>query len=86
MKPDLKIEDGDLFVKTPKSRMSLLAICNAVYDPLRLVTSITIKLKIITLSVDDLGGWDSPFSNNLIKDWSSMLKEAISQDSLYFLW
>ncbi len=85
--PDLTLNDVDSFIKTPQSRRSLLAICNAVYDPLGLVTPFTIKLKILmkeTLSLDNPGDWDSPVSTSLIKEWASALKEAITQDSLYF--
>ena len=87
VKPDLTLDDVDIFIKTPQSRRSLLAICNAVYDPLGLATPFTKKLKRLmkqTLSVDNPGDWDSPVSGSLIKEWSSALKEAISQDSLYF--
>ena len=81
------LNDVDSFIKTPQSRRSLLAICNAVYDPLGLVTPFTIKLKILmkeTLSLDNPGDWDSPVSTSLVKEWASALKEAITQDSLYF--
>ena len=37
-----------------------------------------------TLSIDNPGDWDSPVSTTLIKEWATTLKEAISQDSLYF--
>ena len=85
--PDLTLADVDDFIKTPQSRRTLLAICNAVYDPLGLATPFTIKLKILmkeTLSLDNPGDWDSPVSTTLIKEWATTLKEAISQDSLYF--
>merc|ERR1712115_149285 len=68
-------------------RRSLLAICNAVYDPLGLVTLLTIKLKILmkeTLSLDNPGDWDSPVSTSLVQEWASALKEAITPDNLYF--
>ena len=45
--PDLTLDDVDSFIKTPQSRRSLLALCNAVYDPLGLATPFTIKLKIL---------------------------------------
>ena len=85
--PDLTLNDVDSFIKTPQSRRSLLAICNAVYDPLGLATPFTIKLKILmkeTLSLNNPGDWDSPVSTSLVKEWASALKEAITQDSLYF--
>ena len=85
--PDLTLNDVDSFIKTPQSRRSLLAICNAVYDPLGLATPFTIKLKILmkeTLSLDNPGDWDSPVSTSLVKEWASALKEAITQDNLYF--
>ena len=85
--PDLKIEDVDSFIKTPQTRRSLLALCNAVYNPLGLATPFTIKLKILmkeTLSLDNPGDWDSPVSTSLIKEWASAIKEGITQDSLYF--
>merc|ERR1712239_36836 len=85
--PDLTLNDVDSFIKTPQSRRSLLAICNAVYDPLGLVTPFTIKLKILmkeTLSLDNPGDWDSPVSTTLVKKWAFTLKEGITQDSLYF--
>ena len=47
VRPDLTLDDVDSFIKTPQSRRSLLALCNAVYDPLGLVTPFTIKLKIL---------------------------------------
>ena len=87
IRPDLTLADVDGFIKTPQSRRTLLAICNAVYDPLGLATPFTIKLKILmkeTLSLDNPGDWDSPVSTTLIKEWATTLKEAISQDSLYF--
>ena len=37
-----------------------------------------------TLSLDNPGDWDSPVSTTLIKEWATTLKEAISQESLYF--
>ena len=37
-----------------------------------------------TLSLDNPGDWDSPVSTSLVKEWASTLKEAITQDSLYF--
>ena len=85
--PDLTLADVDDFIKTPQSRRTLLAICNAVYNPLGLATPFTIKLKILmkeTLSLDNQGDWDSPVSTTLIKEWATTLKEAISQESLYF--
>merc|ERR1712240_349976 len=87
-RPDLTLNDVDSFIKTPQSRRSLLAICNAVYDPLGLVTPFTSRLKILmkkTLSLDNPGDWDSPVSTSLVKEWASALKEGITQDSLYFL-
>ena len=45
--PDLTLADADDFIKTPQSRRTLLAICNAVYNPLGLTTPFTIKLKIL---------------------------------------
>ena len=47
VRPDLTLNDVDSFIKTPQSRRSLLAICNAVYNPLGLATPFTIKLKIL---------------------------------------
>ena len=47
VRPDLTLNDVDSFIKTPQSRRSLLAICNAVYDPLGLATPFTIKFKIL---------------------------------------
>ena len=85
--PDLTLAYVDGVIKTPRSRRSLLAICNAVYDPLGLATPFTIKLKILmkeTLSLDNPGDWDSPVSTSLVKEWAATLKEAITQDSLYF--
>merc|ERR1712239_61014 len=87
VRPDLTINDVDSFIKTPQSRRSLLTICNTVYDPLGLATPFTIKLKILikeTLSLDNPGDWNSPVSTSLVKDWASALKEAITQDNLYF--
>merc|ERR1712240_165303 len=86
-RPDLTLNDVDSFIKTPQSRRSLLAICNAVYDPLGLVTPFTSRLKILmkkTLSLNNPGDWDSPVSTSLVKEWASALKEGITQDSLYF--
>ena len=37
-----------------------------------------------TLSVDNPGNWDSPVSNKLIKEWSMVVKEGITADSLWF--
>ena len=65
VRPDLTLADVDGFIKTPQSRRSLLAICNAVYDPLGLA----IKLKILmkeTLSLNKPGDWDSPVSTSLV--------------------
>merc|ERR1711867_116714 len=45
--PDLTLPDVDGFIKTPQSRRSLLAICNAVQDPLELANPFTIKIKIL---------------------------------------
>ena len=56
--PDITLADVDDFIKTPQSRRTLLAISNAVYDPLGLATPFTIKLKILmkeTLSLDNPG-------------------------------
>ena len=53
--PDLTLTDVDSFFKTPQSRRSLLAISNAVYDPLGWATPFRIKFKILmkeTLSLD----------------------------------
>ena len=36
------------------------------------------------LSVDNPGDWDSPISFKLIKEWSTAIKEGITQDSLWF--
>ena len=86
-KPDLTMDDVDIFFKTSESSRLLLTICNAVYDPLGLVTLFTIKLKILmkqTVSIDNLGDCDSSVLDCLNKEWSSVLKEAISQNSLYF--
>ena len=61
------MDDVVIFVKTPQSRISLLAICNAVNDPLGLMTPFTIKLKLLIkqmLSIDNPGDWDSPVSNS----------------------
>merc|ERR1712239_33546 len=83
--PDLTLKDVDSFIKTPQSRRSLLALCNAVYNPLGLATPFTIKLKILmkeTLSLNNTGDWDSPVSNSLVKEWASAIKEGITQDSL----
>merc|ERR1712240_581421 len=77
VRPDLTLDDVDSFIKTPQSRRSLLALCNAVYDPLGLMTPFTIKLKILmkeTLSLDNPGDWDSPVSTSLVKEWASALK------------
>ena len=87
IRPDLTLADVDDFIKTPQSRRTLIAIFNAVYDPLGLATPFTIKLKILmneTLSLDNPGDWDSSVSTTLIKEWATTLKEAIFQDSLYF--
>ena len=57
VRPDLTLDDVDSFIKTPQSRRSLLALCNAVYDPLGFATPFTIKLKIIVkeyLSLNNL--------------------------------
>ena len=37
-----------------------------------------------TLSVENPGDWDSPVSTKLIKEWSTAVKEGISQDNLWF--
>merc|ERR1712240_452182 len=87
VRSDLTLNDVDSFIKTPQSRRSLLALCNAVYDPLGLATPFTIKLKILmkeTLSLNNPGDWDSPVSTSLVKEWASASREGITQDSLYF--
>ncbi len=87
VKPDLTLQDVNVFIKSPQTRRSLLSICNGVYDPLRLATPYTIKLKLLmkdTLSVENPGDWDSPVSTKLIKEWSTAVKEGISQDNLWF--
>ena len=87
VKPDLTLQDVNVFIKSPQTRRSLLSICNGVYDPLRLAAPYTIKLKLLmkdTLSVENPGDWDSPVSTKLIKEWSMAVKEGISQDSLWF--
>ena len=47
VRPDLSLAEVDGFIKIPQSRRSLLATCNAFYNPLELVTPFTIKLKIL---------------------------------------
>ena len=87
MKPDLTLKDVESFTKSPQAWRSLLSIYNAVYDPMGLASSYTIKLKLLmkdTLSVDNPGDWDLPISTRLIKKWSKALKEGINQDSLSF--
>ena len=37
-----------------------------------------------TLSLDNPGDQDSPVSTSPVKEWASALKEAITQDNLYF--
>ena len=37
-----------------------------------------------TFTVDNPTNWDLPVSDSLIKEWSSVLKEAIYQDSYTF--
>ena len=81
VKPDLTLKDVESFIRSPKTRRSLLSICNAVYNPLGLASPYTIKLKLLmkdTLSVDNPGDWDSPVSTRLIKEWSPTIKEGIS--------
>ena len=39
-----------------------------------------------TISVQDSGDWDSPVSSSLIKEWSSVVREGILKDSLWFPW
>ena len=34
--------------------------------------------------MENPGDWDSPVSTKLIKEWSTAVKEGISQDSLWF--
>ena len=46
IRPDLTLADVDGFIKTPRSRRSLLAIFSAVHDPLELANPFTIKTKI----------------------------------------
>merc|ERR1711867_384311 len=85
VRPDLTLNDIDSFIKTPQSRRSLLALCNAVYDPLGLATPFTIKLKILmkeTFSLDNPRDWDTLVSTTSVKEWATTLKEAIFQDSL----
>ena len=87
VKPDLTLQDVDAFIKSPQTRRYLLSISNGVYNPLGLAAPYTIKLKLLmkdTLSVENPGDWDSPVSSKLIKEWSSAVKEGISQDSLWF--
>ena len=79
VRPDLSLADVDGFIKIPQSRRSLLATCNAVYNPLGLVTPFTIKLKILlkeSLSHNCVGDWDPPASTSLIKEQADKLKEA----------
>ena len=87
VKPDLTLQDVNVFIKSPQTQRSLLSICNGVYDPLGLAAPYTIKLKLLmkdTLSVENPGDWDSPVSTKLIKEWSTAIKEGISQDNLWF--
>ena len=46
-KPDLTVKDVEEFMKTPQAPHILLAICNAVFDPIGWVTHYTIKLKLL---------------------------------------
>ena len=69
--PDLTLADVDSFIKPRQSRRSLLAICNALHDPLELPNPFTIKTKILlkeSLSLNSVGDWDPPASTSLIKE------------------
>ena len=80
VRPDLSFADVDGFIKTPRSRRSLLTICNTDHYPLKLVNPFTIKTKILlkeSLSLNSVGDWDPPASTSLIKEQAAKLKEAI---------
>ena len=58
----------------PKTKRGLLGVIARIYDPLGLVSPVTIKLKASfqVLCIDNLG-WDDPLNDDLVKLWNSFL-------------
>ena len=67
------------------NRRTFLGICNGIFDPIRISSPFSIKLKILmkdTLNVDNPGNWDSPVSTALMDKWASAVSEAFLEGSL----
>ena len=68
-------------------RRVLLSLVNGIYDPLGIASPYTIKLKLLmksTIAEQGTSDWDSPVPAKLTKDWISIIKEGILEDSLRF--
>merc|ERR1712080_546139 len=85
--PDLVLSDMEKFQEATLTRRVLLSLVNGIYDPLGIASPYTIKLKLLmksTIAEQETSDWDSPVPAQLIKDWISIIKEGIVEDSLYF--
>ena len=85
--PDMTIADIESFKVQTHNRRTLLSICNSIYDPLGVISPVTIKLKLLmrdSLSVNEPTDWDSPVSSHLIDDWASTIEDALTAEQVYF--
>ena len=83
----MTVADIENFKLQPHNRRSLLSICNSIFDPLGILSPLTIKLKLLmkdTLSVEGPTDWDSPVSTHLIDDWASTIEDALKAEQIYF--